>query len=189
MAKIPPKRSAGSDKQKPQKKKKTSGTVKAKPVKKSTPAKKQAMVDDKANREANLIANLDKRKIKRPKLKRTSSEKTRALLDAVVDGMKEKKAKNILVLNLNKIENRVTDFFVVCDADSRIHVNSIAEGVTETAEKHSGELPYHTEGKSNGEWVLIDYINVVAHVFLKEMRDHYNIEGLWGDAEITLINS
>jgi ribosome-associated protein len=77
---------------------------------------------------------------------------------------------------------------VICDADSRVHVNSISDGVEEIVEKKAGERPYHTEGHQNGEWILLDYINVVAHVFLQEAREHYNIEALWGDAEITLVN-
>ena len=94
-----------------------------------------------------------------------------------------------MILNLQGIENRVTDYFVICDAESSTHVNSIADSVEEIVEKLTSEKPYHTEGSQNGEWVLIDYINIVAHVFLRETREHYNIEGLWGDAEITVINN
>lgn len=141
-------------------------------------------------REANLIANSEKKKkpaTRRPK-KTSTPKQTSGLLDAIVEGMKERKAKNIMILNLQGIENRVTDYFVICDADSNTHVNSIADSVEETVEKMTGEKAYHTEGSQNGEWVLIDYINIVAHVFLRETREHYNIEGLWGDAEITLVN-
>ncbi|MDI1354544.1 MAG: ribosome silencing factor [bacterium] len=116
-----------------------------------------------------------------------SAKETGSLLDAIVEGMQERKGKNISILDLRGIENRVTDYFVICDADSNTHVNSIAESVEETAEKLTGERAYHSEGRQNGEWILIDYINIVAHVFLRETREHYNIEGLWGDAEITQI--
>lgn len=141
-------------------------------------------------REANLIANSEKKKkpaARRPK-KTSTLKQTSGLLDAIVEGMKERKAKNIMILNLQGIENRVTDYFVICDADSNTHVNSIADSVEETVEKMTNEKAYHTEGSQNGEWILIDYINIVAHVFLRETREHYNIEGLWGDAEITLVN-
>jgi len=94
-----------------------------------------------------------------------------------------------MILNLHGIENRVTDYFVICDAESNIHVNSIADSVEDTVEKMTNERAYHVEGKQNGEWILIDYINVVVHVFLRDTREHYNIEGLWGDAEITAINN
>lgn len=151
--------------------------------------KKELTDKERAFREANLIANLEKKKKttgKRPK-KTASVKETLGLLDAVIEGMREKKAKHITLLNLTNIENRVTDYFVICDADSNTHVNSIAESVEEVVEKLSKEKAYHTEGHQNGEWILIDYINVVAHIFLREVREHYNLEGLWGDAEITVI--
>lgn len=152
-------------------------------------AKKPLTDKEKAFRMANVIENSERKKKTTPKRpKKVSSEKeTTSLLDAVVEGMRERKAKNITILNLENIENRVTDYFVICDADSNTHVNSIADSVTEIVEKLTKERAYHIEGTQNGEWILIDYINVVVHVFLKEMREHYNIEGLWGDAEITEI--
>jgi ribosome-associated protein len=110
-------------------------------------------------------------------------------VEAVLEGMKERKAKNITLLNLSGIENRVADFFVVCDADSRVHVGSIADSVEDTVAKITGEKAYHSEGQQNNEWILVDYINVVAHVFNRETREYYNIEGLWGDAEITHIEN
>jgi len=177
--------------------KKTSSSGSKKP---SAPAKKATVKKtDKAaialekvqeTKEANVLAHLDKQRktgTKRPKKKATTKQ-TMDLLDAIVEGMKERKAKNITVLDLKNIENRVSDYFVICDADSNTHVNSIADSVEETVEKLNGERAFHTEGQHNGEWILIDYINIVAHVFQREFRDHYNLEGLWGDAEITNIN-
>lgn len=164
-------------------------TARKSPTKKASP-KKVLTAKEKAFREANAIANSEKKKkviSKRPK-KTSSDKETSSLLDAIVDGMKERKAKNIMILDLRNIENRVTDYFVISDADSKTHVNSIAESVEEMVEKLTKERAYHSEGNQNGEWILIDYINIVAHVFLRETREHYNIEGLWGDAEITLIN-
>jgi len=101
--------------------------------------------------------------------------------------MQERKAKNIVILNLSEIENRVTDYFVICEAESNTHVNSIADSVEDTVIKLTNEKAYHSEGRQNGEWILIDYINIVTHIFLRESREHYNIEGLWGDAEMTRI--
>jgi ribosome-associated protein len=154
-----------------------------------TTGKKTLTDKEREIREANVIANSEKKKntAVRPK-KKSTPQQTSGLLEAIVEGMKERKAKNIMVLNLQGIEHRVTDYFVICDADSRTHVSSIADSVEETVLKLNGEKAYHTEGNGNGEWVLIDYINIVAHVFLRETREYYNIEGLWGDAEITLIN-
>lgn len=168
-------------------KKKTTKTVPAKKIIK----KKVITTEEREFREANLIANSEKKKktgtVKRPKKTSTPSQTT-SLLDAIVEGMQEKKAKNITILNISKLENRVTDYFVVCDADSKTHVKSIADSIEDVVIKLTNEKAYHTEGHQNSEWILIDYINIVAHVFLKETREFYNIEGLWGDAEITAIN-
>ncbi len=169
--------------------KKTTGKTVKGPAKKVI-SKKPLTDKERELREANVIANSEKKKkpaSRRPK-KSSTPKQTSGLLDAIVEGMKERKAKNIMILNLQGIENRVTDYFVICDADSNTHVNSIADSVEETVEKMTHEKAYHSEGSQNGEWVLIDYINIVAHIFLRETREHYNIEGLWGDAEITLVN-
>lgn len=187
MAKTPVKKTAAKKTVKTSAKKAKKATPKK--AAKKTAGKKIITDKEREQRAANFIANSEKKKTnKRPK-KTATKEQTISLLDAIIEGMKERKAKNITVLNLLKLENRVTDYFVVCDADSRTHVNSIADSVDETVIKLSGEKPYHSEGQQNGEWVLIDYINIVAHVFLKEMREYYNIEGLWGDAEISTINN
>jgi len=178
MAKKPVKKSAAKKIKKPAAKKTAKKVSKKKPI-----SDKEREI-----RAANLIANSEKKKkTKRPK-KSSSHEQTSTLLDAIVEGMKEKKAKNIMIMDLRDIETRVCDYFVICDADSRTHVGSIADSVEETVYKLTSEKAYHSEGHQNGEWILIDYINIVAHVFLREVRDHYNLEALWGDAEITLIN-
>ncbi|PBQ30398.1 ribosome silencing factor [Sphingobacteriaceae bacterium] len=158
-------------------------------AKKSAVKVKKPLTDkERELREANVIANSENKKkpstTKRPK-KTSTAKQTTGLLDSIVEGMQERKAKNIQILNLQGLENRVTDYFVICDAESNTHVNSIADSVEETVEKMTSERPYHSEGQQNGEWILIDYINIVVHVFLREAREHYNIEGLWGDAEIT----
>ncbi|HRH11766.1 MAG TPA: ribosome silencing factor [Bacteroidia bacterium] len=165
--------------------KKTAGSKKA-------PVKKRVITDkEREQREANVIANLEKKKskplAKRPKRTLTKSQVSN-LLDAIVEGMKEKKAKNIAILDLTKIESRVCDQFVICDADSKIHVEAIADSVEETVEKMTGERAFHSEGHENSEWILVDYVNIVAHIFLREAREHYNLEALWGDAELELIN-
>lgn len=190
MAKKPVKKSAakGSPKSRTSSSKVSKKSSAKKPAKKT--GKKVISDKEREIRAANLIANSEKKKTplgKRPK-KTATPKQTMGLLEAVIEGMREKKAKNITVLNLQGIENRVTDYFVICDADSNTHVNSIADSVEETVEKLTKERAYHSEGHQNGEWILIDFINVVAHVFLKETREHYNIEGLWGDAEITVMD-
>ncbi len=155
---------------------------------KKAPVKTKASEKEKNEKKANAIVNSEKKKSLKKRVKVTTSKETNGLLDSIVDGMQERKAKNITILDLQNIENRIADFFVICDADSGTHVDAIADSIEEVVSKQTGEKPYHSEGQQNREWILIDYINILAHVFLKETREYYNIEGLWGDAEIRTIN-
>ncbi len=111
-----------------------------------------------------------------------------ALLNAIIEGLEERKAKNIVVLDLHKISNRSFDYFVIADADSSTHVEAIASSVEDEVKKKTSERPYHSEGWQNAEWILLDYIDIVVHVFQKPIRDFYNIEDLWADAEMQKIN-
>jgi ribosome-associated protein len=107
---------------------------------------------------------------------------------AIVSGMQEKKAKDITVLNLKNIESAVTDYFVICTGESNTQVAAIANAVRIEVQKLIGEPPFHEEGYNNSQWILLDYINVVAHVFQPETRMFYALEKLWSDAEKTIIN-
>ena len=192
MAKKPIKKKASTKKKSSSKvvKKATpkKGTKKSAAKKKSS-GKKVITEKEREIRAANLIANSEKKKGKEKRKKRNlSSAQEAGLLKAILEGMQEKKAKNIAILDLTEIENRVSDFFVICDADSKIHVESIADSVEEIVEKMASERAFHSEGRENSEWILIDYINIVVHVFLREAREHYNLEALWGDAKMELIN-
>ena len=109
--------------------------------------------------------------------------------DNIVEGMQEKKAKEIVCIDLRNIKNSVADFFIVCHADSKTHIEAIAKSIEEFVFKKQGEEPLHIEGKTNSEWILIDYFNVVAHIFKQEQRQYYGIERLWADAEIQKIAS
>ena len=91
------------------------------------------------------------------------------------------------MINLSNLEHRVADYFVICDADSGTHVTAIADSTEESVMKKTGEKPYHSEGYQNSEWILVDYVNIVAHIFMRETREFYNIEALWADGEITNI--
>ncbi len=185
-AKNPVKKTAAKKARRPAAKKTVA--IKRSPIKKSS-LKKTLSDKERDQRAANVIANSEKKKKTITRRKRSKDhDKSAGLLEAVIEGMRDKKAKNIMVLDLQALENRVTDYFVICDADSKTHVNSIADGVEEMVERIAGEAVFHSEGQQNGEWILLDYINVVGHVFLREAREHYNIEALWGDAEIRLIN-
>ena len=120
------------------------------------------------------------------KRKGASSE---MLSDVIVKGMQEKKAADIVVMDLRKIKNAVADFFVICSGSSDKQLDAISDSIDAEVFKTLKENPRHTEGKNNKEWMLLDYIDVVAHVFRKDKRDFYALERLWGDADITEIEN
>ena len=111
------------------------------------------------------------------------------LSKAIVEGMKEKKASDIVVLDLRKAKNAVADFFVICSGNSARQLDAIADAIDEMVFKTLKENPWHIEGKNNKEWMLLDYVTVVAHIFQSERRSYYTLEKLWGDAKITQIKS
>lgn len=114
---------------------------------------------------------------------------TKILIDTIIDGMQDIKAQNIIILNLSELPNAVADFFIICSGESSTQVESIAQSVVRKTRKELQEKPWHEEGTRNAEWVLLDYVNVVVHVFYKEIRDFYNLESLWADAErIDILN-
>ncbi|GAA4367024.1 ribosome silencing factor [Hymenobacter saemangeumensis] len=103
--------------------------------------------------------------------------------------MQDKKASDIVVLNLKELKNAVADYFVICSANSDTQLDAVARSVEEEVEKLTGESPWQTEGRTNREWVLLDYVDVVVHVFLRDRRQFYALEELWGDAEISYIEN
>jgi ribosome-associated protein len=105
----------------------------------------------------------------------------------VVHGMLEKKAANIVVMDMRKVKNSITDFFVICQGNTDTQIDAIATSVDDEVFKASKINPWHQEGKQNKEWILLDYIDVVVHVFRKDRRKFYDLESLWGDAIITQI--
>ena len=107
----------------------------------------------------------------------------------VVEGLQEIKGQNITVLDLREIENAVTDFFIIAEGNSNTQVNSLADSVHKVVRENVGDKPWHIEGRDNSEWVLMDYVTVVVHVFQKGIREFYDLESLWGDAEITTIEN
>jgi ribosome-associated protein len=110
------------------------------------------------------------------------------LSNIIIEGMQGNKAKNILSLNLKGIETSICDYFIICHGTSNTHVNAIAGSVVDETRKTLNDKPFNKEGLENGEWILLDYGNVVAHVFQSETRKYYNLEKLWGDAVINQIN-
>ncbi|WP_343487787.1 ribosome silencing factor [Allomuricauda sp. d1] len=111
------------------------------------------------------------------------------LIALIINGIEEVKGLDINLLDLREIENTVCDYFVICNGTSNTHVNAIVSSIQKTVSKASKDKPWHVEGSDNAEWVLMDYVNVVVHVFQKHIREFYDIEGLWGDAKVTMVES
>jgi ribosome-associated protein len=112
------------------------------------------------------------------------SDGTEVLLGSILKGIFEKKGLNVLKIDLRKLENRITDYFVICHAASGTQVSAICDSVEDTVREEAGEKPMHIEGLDNCFWVLLDYGNVIVHIFLEEYRNFYSLESLWADAEI-----
>ncbi len=119
--------------------------------------------------------------------KRPKADPSERLSKLIVKGMQEKKATNIVVMDLRKVKNAVADFFVIGTGNSDKQLDAIADSISEEVYKGAKETAWHTEGKNNKEWMLLDYSSVVAHVFRRDLRNFYALERLWGDAEITEI--
>lgn len=185
MAKTPAKKTAP---------KKTAGKAAAKGVKK-TPPKKVS----KAAKEAQELDKEIKKLSKEPKAakkapaktkgirperssKATSADEAKILALCVAQGMYEKKAEHIRILDMRNVRGASADFFVISHAESDKQVEAIANSAEEETIKVLNEKPWHREGFENLEWVLLDYIDVVAHVFQREKREFYAVEELWGDA-------
>lgn len=110
----------------------------------------------------------------------TRLTKNSKLFKSIINAIQEKKGENIISLDLKKIDEAVADFFILCDARSNIQVNAIAQNITDQVEMECGERPYHVE--YGDKWTLVDYVNVVVHIFQHEQRMFYNLESLWEDA-------
>ncbi len=113
---------------------------------------------------------------------------TELLLESIAKGVFEKKAKNVLKIDLRKLDNRISDYFIVCHGSSVSQVDAICDSVEDTVVRDTGERPSHVEGLENCFWVLLDYGNVVVHIFLEEYRHFYNLESLWADASMEEIS-
>ena len=116
-------------------------------------------------------------------------ESSEILLDKIIHGIENVKGEDIQKMDLRKIENTPCEFFVICSGNSNTQVSAIVNSIKKKVSKTLREKPLHTEGLEIAEWVLIDYVNVVVHVFQRKTREFYNIEELWGDAVSTQIIS
>ena len=160
--------------------------VKKTTLKKATPVKKAKVAVKKAAKvAAKKTTKVAKAKsVKKVAPKPDKNDPNQLLADAIVQGILEVKGRNISILNLKSIHNRVCDFFIICQADSNTQVNAIAASVEEMVKKTTGERPYKKEGFENSEWILVDYVTVVVHIFQSQIRNYYNLESLWADAEV-----
>jgi len=111
------------------------------------------------------------------------------LITHIIEGIENLKGEDIQLLDLRAIDNTPCDYFIICNGNSNTQVNAIVQSIQKTVSKAVKEKPFHIEGQSNAEWILMDYVNVVVHVFQKQIRDYYNLEALWGDAKTTQIAS
>ncbi len=118
------------------------------------------------------------------KKKKKKLHESFSLVDAVIKGIQEKKGQNIICLDLRKIQNAVCEHFIICQGNATTQVSAIADSIKEEVKKETGERPFHSEGYENSQWILVDYITVVVHIFLPDVRGFYNLEDLWADAEI-----
>jgi len=108
---------------------------------------------------------------------------TNILLENIINAIQEVKGKEIISLNLRKIESAICKYFVICTGTSSTHVNSIESNIKKKISRDLGEKPFHIEGNNIAEWVLMDYSDIIVHVFQKKTREYYNIEDFWGDAK------
>lgn len=114
---------------------------------------------------------------------------TDALITQIITGIEDVKGNNITILDLRDLENTVTSYFIICNGTSNTQVNAIVNSVQRNVSKKLHENAWHVEGTDQAEWVLMDYVNVVVHVFQKHIREYYDLEELWGDAKFTSIAS
>lgn len=118
-------------------------------------------------------------------VKKKSVNLSTYLSEIAVHGMQEKKGNDIVRLDLRELNSSVSDYFIVCNADSSTQVKAIADSVEEEIYKQMKVNVWHKEGQENAEWIVLDYFDVVVHIFKTDKREFFGIEDLWGDAETT----
>jgi len=145
------------------------------------------------------VANKSPKKIAKPAVKKVKivakeaksvvlkikDKAIKNLVESIVGGMQNIKGKDIVVLDLTELPNAVTDYFIIATGDSSTQVEGMASSVVRKTRTELKEKPWHEEGVGNSEWILLDYVNVVVHIFYRETREFYNLEDLWADAKRT----
>jgi len=114
-------------------------------------------------------------------------KESQILSDVVIKGLQELKGEGIVYVDLSSVDNAVCENFIICTGTSNTHVNALAGSVEKEVRKTLNEKPWKTEGFGNSEWIILDYVNTVVHIFQEESRNFYNLDGLWADAKITKI--
>jgi ribosome-associated protein len=116
------------------------------------------------------------------------TKETEVLKEAILEGIKRVKGKNITIVNLESIEHTECSYFIICHGTSSTQVSSISQSVEGTVKEITNENVWHRDGYRNALWILLDYGDIMVHVFQEEARNFYNLEGLWSDAKITTID-
>ena len=111
------------------------------------------------------------------------------LKDAIIEAIKQKKGHNIVVIDLTVNEQAIADYYIICHGNSTSQVDALADHVERFTRTETGEHPLHVEGQQNAQWILVDYGDIVVHIFQEEIRHFYNIEDLWADAKKEVIES
>lgn len=119
----------------------------------------------------------------------TDKTQDQILRDAIVEGIKQKKGHEIVVLDLSEVSQSVADYYIVCHGNSSSQVDALADNIDRYVRTETQEHPLHVEGLQNAQWVLMDYGNIVVHIFQEEIRRFYNIEDLWSDAKKEVFES
>ena len=113
--------------------------------------------------------------------------KEKQLLKTIVEGIQEKKGKKIITADLSAIDSASAEYFIICEGGSTMQVSAIADNIREYTQQETGIKPFGYDGYQNGQWIVIDYGNILAHIFLPEYRNYYKLEQLWNDAKLAEI--
>lgn len=111
------------------------------------------------------------------------------IVTKIVEGIQERKGKEIVVVNMNKLKEAPCSYFIICEGDSNVHVNAVAMSIKEYVQQQIDVKPYATDGFENSEWIAMDYGQIIVHVFQRHVRQFYDIEHLWADADLQQIEN
>ena len=122
-------------------------------------------------------------------IKKTKDTENEQIVKNIVEGIQERKGKEIVVVDMNRLNEAPCSYFVICEGDSNVHVNAVATSVKEYVQEKMQVKPYATDGFENAEWIAMDYGQIIVHVFQRQIRQYYDIEHLWADAQLQKIKN